>query len=162
MVKISFQVQGEKQLSRRLMLNIRKLENMQDFHEKAVSIVSKRSDAIFESDGSVLKKSPQWKPLAWSTHKAREKRWWYYKNPKGKTGTLQWTGALRDKRDFVSNKNLWSMEFTTEYAKYHAKWGWNLPKRAIIDLDNKTNTDITKTLHEHVYENGWIFGKQIS
>ena len=82
MVKISFQVQGEKQLSRRLMLNIRKLENMGDFHEKAVGIVSKRSDAIFESDGSVLKKSPRWKPLAGSTHKARQERWGYYKNPK--------------------------------------------------------------------------------
>lgn len=91
MVNISFQVQGEKQLSRRLMMNTRKLENMQDFHRNAIDIVSKRSDAIFDSDGAVLKKRPKWKPLADSTHKARKERWGYYKNPKGKTGILQWT-----------------------------------------------------------------------
>ncbi len=106
MVAITFQVQGEKQLSRRIMANVRKLENMQDFHEKAIDIVSKRSDAIFDSDGAVLKKSPKWKPLKESTHKARKERWGYYKNPKGKTGILQWTGALRDNRDIQISKKM--------------------------------------------------------
>lgn len=160
MVNISFQVQGEKQLSRRIMANVRKLENMQDFHEKAIDIVSKRSDAIFDSDGAVLKKSPKWKPLAPSTHRARKNRWGYYKNPKGKTGTLQWTWALRDNRDIQISKQMWSMEFTTDYAKYHAKWGWNLPKRAIIDLDSQTNTDIVKALHQHIYDTQGVFGRQ--
>lgn len=162
MVNLSITTQGEKQLSRRLLLNIRKLENMQSFHQNAIDIVSKRSDAIFDSDGSVLKKSPKWKPLAEKTHKARKERWGYYKNPKWKTGILQWTGWLRDKRELLATRQQGSMEFTSEHAKYHAKWGWNLPKRAIIDLDSVTNTDISKALHEHVYENGGIFGRQIT
>lgn len=162
MVNLSITVQGEKQFSRRLMLNVRRLEDLQPFYKGAIDIVNERSDVIFKTSGRTLKNAPKWKDLQEDTHRARANRWGYYKKSKNKSGILQWTGELRDSRTLSSNKNGWSLEFTAPHAKYHAKGAWNLPKRAIIDIDNPTATKIVKKLQEHIQVNGWIFWRQIT
>lgn len=157
MVKIAFEVQWDKQLSRNLRVAVSNLKNLKPFHKEAITIMEKKSDKIFSTKWKNVQKSPKWKPLASSTKKARDKRRWYYKKSPNKPSTLVWTWKMKKKRKRIANNNFWSFEFTDRVAQYHQKWWKHLPKRALIDLDNKTNTILVRALQTKINKDIKIF-----
>ena len=160
MAFIEFEVEGAVQLSRNLKMAAVKLKDMKSFHASAIRIVGKRSDMLFKKAGSNTEKSPKWKKLSSQTKKARKKRWGYYKKEPNNPSPLRWTGRLQDDRQIIVNNKFGSIEFKAPYAKYHQKGGKNLPKRAIIDLSNYTNTKIMKALQEKINKDLGVFGLQ--
>ena len=132
-------ISGAEQLSRNLADAAIQISNLSPVIDKALHIVEKRSDDIFSSEGANLEKAPKWKGLAASTLKARANRWGYYKNGGGSGKILDWTGKLKNSRTKKVEKDYGMFGFTADYAKYHQEgYGNRPPKRAIIDLDNKT------------------------
>lgn len=53
------------------------------------------------------------------------------------------------------------LEFTDEKAMFHQKGGWRLPQRAVLDLDNNTNTQIVKAMQEKIERDLGVFGLQV-
>lgn len=157
MVRLSFEIQWDKQLSRNLRVAVTNLKNLKPFHQEAIDIMEKKSLKIFAKKWKNVQKSPKWKPLADSTKKAREKRWWYYKKAPKKPSTLVWTWKMKSKRRKVANNNFWTFEFTDRVAQFHQKWWRNLPKRALIDLDNKTNANLVRALQRKINKDIKIF-----
>ncbi len=160
-MQIKFDIDGDVQLSRNLRLAVVKLSNMKEFHEDAIEIMDKRSDDLFKKKWRNVEKNPKWKPLASSTKKARANRTWYYKKTPNNPSVLRWTWNLQDNRTIKSNQNFGSMQFNAPYAVYHQRWGKNLPQRAIIDLDNNTNTKIIKALQKKVQKDLKVFWLQL-
>lgn len=138
---VSITISGEKQLSRYL----RDVElSMAEWREAitgSIELVQKRSEDIFNSEGSIVEKAGGvWPGLAASTKRAREKRWGYYKQaPSGGGKILSWTGNLKNSKVKEIEKKTGLFGFTASYAGYHQNGSGNRPpKRAILDLDQRT------------------------
>lgn len=159
-MQIQFEVAGAKQLSRNLRIAIKSLPKMKEFHQDAIDIMEKKSLRIFKSKWSNVEKNPKWSPLHPTTKKARSRRWWYYKKSPKSPSTLVWTWNLKNKRRKKATHQFWVFEFLAKYAPYHQKWSKNLPRRALIDLDNKTNAEIVRALQKKVNEDVKIFWRQ--
>ena len=160
MAFIRFNIDGDIQLSRNLRIAAVQLENMREFYSEAVDIMASRSDDIFKKKGANVKKNPTWTKLSPKTEKARDRRWGYYKKPPNKPSLLRWTWKLQNSKKKKTNNNYWSLEFTAPYAVYHQRWSKNLPKRAIIDLDNPTNAEIVRALQKKINRDLKISGLQ--
>lgn len=160
MAEVSFEVDGEKQLSRNLRVFARNMKNTQRFNKEAIDIVEQRSMEIFEKQGSNVKKAPVWKGLSDRTLKARRERTGYYKRPPSNPKILRWTGNLQNSRKKRATKQNGILEFTAPYSGFHQRGGGKLPKRVIIDLDNKTNAEIVRSLQKEINRQIGIFGLQ--
>lgn len=159
---ITFTVNGEVQLSRNLRVAAKSIQNMSTFIKEAVEIVEDKSDTIFDKQGSNVEKNPTRKSLSASTLASRQRRSWYYKrSPWSNPWILRWTWNLQKNKTKIIDDKQGSLTFNAPYAVYHQSWWKNLPKRAIIDLDNNTNTKIVKSLQKKIYESIWIFWNQI-
>jgi len=161
MAQIKFTVNGEVQLSRNLRVAAKSIQNMSTFIKEAVWIVEQKSDSIFSQQWRNVEKSPTWKSLAASTLAARARRSWYYKqSPAWNPWILRWTWRLQKDRTKTVTDKMWTLTFNAPYAIHHQEWWRKLPKRAIIDLDNNTNTKIVKALQKKINESIWIFWNQ--
>jgi hypothetical protein len=160
-MQITFSVNWQKQLSRNLRLAVTKLPQMRDFFKEACQIVSDKSDDLFTAQWTNVQKNPKWKQLAASTIKARQKGWWYYKKRPNNPGVLRWTWNLQESKKISVNDKSWMLQFEAPYAIHHQEWGKNLPRRAVIDLDNSTNEKIVKAMQKKVQEDLWIFWFQV-
>lgn len=161
MAFLEFEVEGAVQLSRNLKVAAKKLKNMRAFHQTAVRIIEARTNEIFKTKGLNVEKSPKWQDLSKSTKNARKNRWGYYKRKPSNPSTLRWTGRLKNDKQIITNNAFGSIEYKAPYAKYHQKGGKNLPKRAILDFSNKTNTKIMKALQLKINKDIGIFGRQL-
>lgn len=167
MAQISFEVQGHKQLSRNMRVLAERLPRMHEFFSDAIGIIGDRTDEVFASEGVNLGKTQPWAPLSPRTLKARERGWGYYKNTPNKPGILRWTGKLQDTRMKNISDAFGELSFTAKstkgfpYPAAHQAGGPNLPPRAIIDLDNRTNEMIMKALQEKIQKDIGIFGRQV-
>lgn len=155
-MQIQFSVNGDVQLSRNLRVLVTQLSRMSEFYSEAIDIVADKSDRIFKTAGTNVEKSPTWKTLAPSTLRAREKRWWYYKNSPRNPWTLRWTWNLQENRTINVTNDRWSFTFNAPYANYHQE-GWKrLPKRAILDIDNTTGAEIVRSMQKKINRDIWI------
>lgn len=161
MPQISISVNGEQQLSRNLRLLSENIDDMSEFTSGAVDIIEKRTNKIFQSQWSIVQKAPTRKPHAASTRKARAKRRWYYKKSPSRPGLLRWTWNLQNSIKKESSSKSWRVRFDADYAVYHQDGGKNLPKRALIDLDNRTNADIVRTLQTVINQAIGVFNRQL-
>jgi phage gpG-like protein len=134
---------------------------MEEFYKDALDLIEERSDALFAQRGQNAEKAEKWRPLSPRTNKARERRWGYYKKTPNRPSVLRWTWRLQTDRTKTIEKNRAIFEFNAPYAIYHQTWGWRLPKRAIIDLDNNTNREIVRAMQAKVQRDIGIFGTQI-
>lgn len=162
-MQITFEIAGATQLSRNLRLLASDLKGpaLAQFHSEAADIIEEKSLKIFDDKGQNVEKSPKWAPLGNRTVKARERRWGYYRqSPVAINKPLVWTGTLRDSRRKTSNANYGMLEFTARYGLYHQRGGGTLPQRAILDLDNQTNSEIVRTLQKIINEKIGIYGLQ--
>lgn len=158
MVRIAFDVDGERQLSRNLRVAVRRLKDMQEFHKDAVGVMIERKDELFKNQGRTIAKNPKRKRLSPRTRKARNRRRGYYaQNPTTNPGILRWTGRLQNDIEERRNNNFGLMKFNAPYAPYHQKGGRRLPKRVLMDLDNATNEKIVKKLQEKIQRDIGIF-----
>lgn len=160
-MQLTFTVNWQVQLSRNLRTLVTQLPNMGEFFKDALDIVEKRTDEVFASKWSNVEKSERWKDLAPSTKRARERKWWYYKKTPNKPSTLRWTWRLQEDRTKIIERDRAIYQHNAPYAIYHQEWGWRLPKRAIIDLDNRTNQEIVRAMQSKIQRDIWIFGTQI-
>lgn len=160
MVQITFDVTGEKQLSRNLRVLVSNVANMQWFYKDSIDIVQKRSNEIFKDEWQNVEKSPERKKLADRTQKARDRRRWYYKRTPKKPWILRRTWRLQSNITKDITRTYWLFKYNAPYAIFHQTGGWRLPKRAIIDLSNKTNTQIVKAMQEKIQKDIWIFWLQ--
>lgn len=161
MVEISFSVNGEKQLSRNLRVLATNVANMQWFFKDSLDIVHKRSDSVFKSKWSNVEKAPKRKWLASRTQQARDRRRWYYKRTPNKPSTLRRTWRLQTDITKEITRTYWLFSYNAPYAIFHQTGGWRLPKRAIIDLNNTTNTQIVKAMQQKIQKDIWIFWLQV-
>jgi phage gpG-like protein len=88
--------------------------------------------------------------------RAREKRWWYYKNTPKSPSTLRWTWNLQENRTINVTNDRWSFTFNAPYANYHQEWWRRLPKRAILDIDNTTGAEIVRSMQKKINRDIWI------
>lgn len=160
MAELKFSVQGEVQLSRNLRVFAKNIANLKPFFEDALDIVENKSNQIWATAGSNVEKNPKWKGLAPSTQKARERRWGYYKKAPSSPKVLRWTGKLQDDKTKEVTKSRGVLAYNAPYAVYHQEGGGRLPRRAIIDLDNGTNTLLVKALQKKINDEIGIFGNQ--
>lgn len=160
MAQIKFAVQWEVQLSRNLRVFAKNITNLKDFFQDALDIVEKKSNSIWATAWGNVEKNPKWKGLAASTEKARERRWGYYKKAPSNPWVMRWTGRLQDDRDKKVSDAQGSLTYNAPYAVFHQEWGWRLPRRAIIDLDNGTNVQLVKALQAKINKEIGIFWNQ--
>lgn len=156
-----FNVSGQQQISRNLRVAATSIPKMSEFFSEALDIVEKRTNDVFSSGGRILQKNPTRRPLAASTLKARDRRRWYYKKTPNRPWTLRRTWDLQEKKRKEITDKYWSLAYTQRYAGYHQDGGARLPKRAIIDIDNGTGSELVRALQRKINKDLWIFGKQL-
>jgi phage gpG-like protein len=160
MAQITFEVTGQKQLSRNLRGFFKEVTKMKQFNQAAIDLVEKRTDQIFKSKGAIVKKGPKWKPLSEATRKARSSRSGYYSRPPNKPSVLRWTGRLQSDRFKQATESEGVLRFNAPYAIYHQTGNSKLPKRPIIDVDNQTNAEIVRALQTIINKQIGVFGLQ--
>lgn len=160
-MQIKFEVNWQIQLSRNLRMTAINISNLTPFIKESIDIVHDRNNQVFEKEWSNVEKNQKWPTLKSKTLVARSRRWWYYKNTPNNPSTLRWTWRLQNDITKHINKNEWILKYNAPYAVYHQSWWKNLPRRAIIDLDNQTNTKIVKALQKFINNQTKIFGKQV-
>ena len=158
---LEFEIEWDKQLSRSLRLTWIAISNFKPFFKDAVWIMHEKSDEIFKKKWKNVEKNPKWKKLSKWTIRARSERSGYYRKSPNNPSTLRRTWNLQNSWKETVTERLGALEYTAKYAKYHQKWWKHLPRRAIIDLDNKTNTKIIKSFQKHINEKIKIFNKQV-
>ncbi len=149
MIGVSFNMQGEKQLSRFLNVTLPKgIDRAKStFYKDAGDIVIKRSKKIFASGGSTVETGPKWRPLAPSTIAQKAKRG-YPSAPLIRTGALASGMKKTVKPDFVRVEN----KKMGAYGKYHQSTGARkkLPRRLFMELDNRSKSDIMRLLQVEI------------
>lgn len=148
---MSFEVDGEIQLSRSLDLLVKDIPDLKDFFKETVTLIDERSDKLFAKKGKNVKKGKKWKDLAKSTKYARKKRYGYYKQAPDNPSVLRWTGNLQDSKKKKYTDDYGSLEYTAKYAIYHHKGNDNLPERSLIDLSNDVNAEIVRGLQKQLH-----------
>lgn len=149
-MKITITINGATELSRALRDVAVDMKNLKPVLSESIDVIEERKDEIFKTQGRNLEKSPAWKGLSATTNQARQKRWGYYKKAPSSPGILRWTGNLQDNITKKSNDTSASMTFNADYAGYHQSGGGKLAKRALIDLNEKTNEKIVKVFQKSV------------
>jgi len=160
-MQLAFEVDGVIQLSRNLRVSAVSLAQMEEFHEESTDIIEERSDSLFKKRGRNLEKSNKWKGLSKGTKTARANKWGYYKQEPNNPSLLRWTGNLQDNKTKNFNSMFGELSYNAEYAIYHHKGSGNLPKRALIDLSNSTNTLIVKAMQRKIERDLGVFGSQL-
>lgn len=160
MVQIAFSVSWQQQLSRNLRVLVQNIADMEWFYNSAIDIVEKRTDEVFAWRWQNVEKNPSWKALAFTTQDARARRMWYYKREPNRPSIMRWTWRLQEDRKREVHKDHGMLAFNAPYAQYHQSWWWRLPRRAIIDLDNKTNAEIVRAMQKKINDDIGIFGLQ--
>ena len=159
-MQIQFIVDWQVQLSRNLRLTAVNLKDLTSFYKDSLDIIHNRSNELFSKDWNNVEKNPIWAALWVKTINARQKGWWYYKKPSNNPWILRWTWRLQTDITKKYDNTWWVFAFNAPYAIYHHQWSWKLPKRAIIDLSNETNTKIIKALQKKINDDIKIFWKQ--
>ena len=162
MVQMQYEVDGIMQTSRNLNLMIDNLDNLWDFYEESIDLIEERTDELFKSKWKAVQKGEKWAALKDSTEKARAMRRGYYrKQPTSNPGPMRRTWNLQESR----TRTIWSVEASLTldayYAVYHHRGDGNLPERSLIDLDNDTNAELVRILQKFIWENIWIYGRQV-
>lgn len=142
--QISWTIEGEKQLSRNLLLLSNKVKDWTPaFAETAYTLKSIFSQDVFETEGGAINES--WAPLskAYAYRKAQT-------HP-GK-GILERTGAMRNGFMTMWRPDMAQVWNDVEYFKYHqsnqARTS-NLPRRVIMKLAETQRTQIVKIFHSY-------------
>ncbi len=161
MAQIKFSVVGDIQLSRNLRVLTKNLRNLKGFFDESLKIVEERTDEVFQGKGKNMEKSPKWKPLSASTQKARKMRWGYYKKTPKNPSVLRWTGNLQDNRKRTVTNKSGKLQFDADYGIHHQRGSGNLPRRAVVDISNRTVAEMVRALQGKIEKAVGVFGIQV-
>jgi len=142
MLNLSFQVQGEKQLHRRLERIPASMNNwMGTFSGVGNYLTDFFSGKVFNTEGSVF--GEPWAPLSPKTVEQKQKQG-YPKKPLVRTGRMRksFQSTATPKSVVVFN--------TTDYFKYHQsnKPRQKLPRRVMMKLDEMRRQIVVKKFHD--------------
>lgn len=143
---LSFSIEGEKQLSRNLLILADRIQDWTPaFRETASSLKAVFEEDVFKTQGGAI--GEHWSPL--SAAYAHKKAQMY----PGK-GILEATGRMKSgfMAEFKSNyAKVWN---EVEYFKYHQsnKPRSKLPRRVMMKLDNSQKTMVIKIFQSYFHE----------
>lgn len=143
---ISWTIEGEKQLSRNLLLVASRVKDWTPaFAETAYTLKDLFSNGVFETEGAAI--DEHWAPLskAYAYRKAQ-------KYP-GK-GILEATGAMRNGFMTLWRPDMAAVWNEVEYFKYHQsnKPRHVLPRRVMMKLAEAQRTQVVKIFHSYFAE----------
>ena len=151
-MQISMSVDGVTELSRELLLLAKGFHDTQEMQIRIITLVGDNVQQTFYKAGTNLQNSSSWASLSPRTEKARERGRGYYSKPSNNPGILRWTGNLQDKRSTTVTKVFGQLSMDMGYGIYHQRGGKNLPKRTIIELNDKLKAEIVRVVQTVVYE----------
>lgn len=164
MAVLTFEIEGEKVLSRNLRILADGIKDMSKEFREIWNLIESSAKSNFENEWS--EGGGKWKSLSPATIKARRKRQWYYKNPpSGASATwpiLQWTGTLKNSFVKKPGKMEVSVGNKAPYFKYHQrkKRSWKLPRRLILELKQNDKRDIVAIIWKGINERIKNFWRQ--
>lgn len=141
---ISWEIEGEKQLSRRLLLMADRVKDWSPaFRQTASELKKTFSLDVFDTEGSAIQEN--WSPLkkAYALQKAK-------KYP-GR-GLLEATGEMRNGFMTLWRPDMAQVWNKVEYFKYHQSnkaRNSNLPRRVMMKLGNEQRMQVVKIFHSH-------------
>jgi phage gpG-like protein len=140
---ISWEIEGEKQLSRKLLLMASRVKDWTPaFEQTAYELKNLFSQDVFATEGAVI--NEHWAPLskAYAYQKAK-------KYP-GK-GILEATGKMRNGFMTLWRPDMAAVWNEVEYFKYHQsnKPRTKLPRRVMMKLDIRQREQVVKIFHTH-------------
>lgn len=138
-LNISWEIEGERQLSRRLRGIGDQMEDWTEaFKETADHLEDTFRNDVFDTEGRAI--GEKWEPLS-PAYRA-----WKEQNYPGK-GILERTGTMRSNFDSVHKKDMAMIWNDTPYFKYHqsnkSRRG-NLPRRPAMKLYHRQREDVQK------------------
>jgi len=148
MIQLGFQIEGEKQLSRRLKKGSLSVSQWQKTFSKT-GIYLKRffSNDVFATEGSVI--GEPWEPLSEATIRQKAKRG-YPSKPLVGSGRMK--GSFRS----VATPRMVEVYNTADYFKYHQSRQprtTNLPRRVMMKLDMLRKQIIVKMFQKEINKN---------
>lgn len=141
---ISWEIEGEKQLSRRLLTIAGSVKNMQPAFEKsAKELVKEYSNDVFDTRGGAI--DERWKRLSPATV-ARKARQGF------SSQTLVATGAMKRLFDYRAGKDYAVIFNNADYFKYHQsnKPRRRLPRRVMMKLAERQRQKVVRRFLEHI------------
>ena len=145
-MQISWTIEGEKQLSRRLEIMARKIKDWGPaFKESGENLKNIFAKDVFETEGGAINEN--WSPLkkAYALQKAK-------KFP-GK-GMLEATGKMRNSFMTLWRPDMAQVWNTSDYFKYHQsnKPRSKLPRRVMMKLGENQRSMIVKVFHSYFHK----------
>lgn len=141
---ISWSIEGEQQLSRKLLLIASRVKDWTPaFKESAYALKDVFSKDVFSTQGGIIQEN--WSPLkkAYAIQKAK-------KHP-GK-GILEATGDMRSGFMTLWRPDMAQVWNKVEYFKYHQSKkprSSNLPRRVMMKLGDRQRVEVVKIFHSH-------------
>lgn len=150
MFAVQFQIEGQVQLQRMLAQELPASikSQMRDFYDDAGSLVIKHTEDIFSTSGANVETAEQWAKLAPATLEAKRRRGEPLQ-PLIASGKLSKGTKKRTDPLGVTVYN----EQMDKYGKYHqsALPRTHLPRRAFLELDNRTRSNIIRLLQVRIH-----------
>jgi phage gpG-like protein len=143
MLNLNFEIEGEKQVSRRLERVGDEVQNWYPaFRDIGEDLTGFFSGEVFDTQGAVF--GEPWQPLSESTKRQKAKKG-YPMTPLIRTGTMRKSFKSTATPKWVQVYN------TTDYFKYHQsnKPRSKLPRRVMMKLDEIRRQMVVKQLYEH-------------
>lgn len=140
---LSFNIEGEQQLSRKLLVVADKVKDwLPAFQETADTLKNLFSNDVFASEGAVIEE--HWSPLKQAYAYQKQKKY------PGK-GTLEATGAMRGSFVSQATANMASISNSADYFKYHQsnKPRTKLPRRVMMKIANPQKVMVVRIFHDY-------------
>lgn len=143
-MNITWEIEGEVQLARRLRIITDGIEDFKPAYEKAGKAVKEVFEGeVFESEGRVI--GEKWQPLSPVTLAQKAKKG-YSSKP------LVATGLMKDSFEYEATSDMAVVNNTTEYFKYHQskKPRTRLPRRVMMKLYFPQRTMIVRIFQKYI------------
>ena len=143
-LQLSFNIEGEQQLSRNLLIMAERVKDWTPaFRETAEELKSIFENDVFTTQGAVI--DEHWSPLKKGYALAKSKKY------PGK-GLLEATGTMRHGFMTLWRPDMAAVWNKVEYFKYHQSnqaRSSNLPRRVMIKLANAQKVQVVKIFHSY-------------
>lgn len=143
---ISWSIQGEQQLSRRLRVAADQVKDWTPaFQETAVTLQQIFSGEVFDTEGGAI--DEEWEPLSPAYQKQKQRKY-------GNGGILQATGAMRNSFTSVVTPMQTTIGNSAPYFKYHQSNAprTKIPRRVMMKLAETQRLLVVTIFHDYFYK----------
>lgn len=145
MFRLSWSIEGETELSRRLEIIESRVKNWEPaFKDTAIALRDIFSNDVFQTRGAVI--NEHWAPLSRAYALRKEKKF------PGK-GILEATGEMKNSFQTFWSPTMAKVWNDVEYFKYHQSNQPRsvLPRRVVMKLANQQRDIVVKIFHNYFY-----------